>query len=202
MAKPTESTARLETFSDGVFAVAITLLVLGLHVSAKTGQLGAGLAKEWPHFATYVVSFLTIGIIWMNHHAQFERVVRADRTLMVLNLILLMFVTLIPFPTSLLASHFSSGSDQQVATALYAATLLAMSLAFFSTFVWSAHAKLFGTWVAPHTSYLLRRNGTGMLAYVAAIGLAFVSAGVSLAICAGVAIYYLIPGRTPPDASD
>jgi uncharacterized membrane protein len=193
-------TARLEAFSDGVFAVAITLLVLGLHVSARSGQLTAGLAKEWPHFATYIVSFLTIGIIWMNHHAQFERTVRADRPLMVLNLVLLMFVTLIPFPTSLLASHFTNGADQRVATIFYAATLLAMSLAFFATFLWSAHARLFGDWVDPHLGRLLRRNAAGMLVYVVAIGLAFVSASVSLAVCAAVAIYYLIPARVPVKA--
>src|SRR5579864_3823202 len=111
---PAPSTARLEAFSDGVFAVAATLLVLNLGLSGG-GTLAHQLGHEWPHYATYVVSFLTIGIIWMNHHAQFDRIARADRTLMVLNLVLLMFVTVIPFPTGLLAGHLGGGSDQEVA---------------------------------------------------------------------------------------
>jgi uncharacterized membrane protein len=193
---PSPSTARLEAFSDGVFAVAITLLVLGLSVSAKPGHLAHALGHEWPHYATYVVSFLTIGIIWMNHHAQFDRIDHADRTLMVLNLILLMFVTLIPFPTGLLASYLHAGADEHVAAAVYAATLLAMSIAFFSTYLWAAHRRLFAAWVGEqHVGYLVRRNGAGLLVYAIAIAVAFASASVSLALCGLVAVYYLHPGR-------
>jgi uncharacterized membrane protein len=191
------STARLETFSDGVFAVAITLLVLGLAIHANPGQLGHALARYWPHYATYVVSFLTIGIIWMNHHAQFERIEHADRTLMVLNLILLMFVTLIPFPTGLLATYLHAGADEHVAAAVYAATLLLMSIAFFTTYLWAAHRKLFAAWVdEQRVGYLVRRNGAGLVVYAVAIGVAFASASVSLALCGLVALYYLHPGRS------
>src|SRR4029077_16372521 len=111
--------------------------------------------------------FLTIGIIWMNHHALYTRIAFADRTLQVLNLFLLMFVTLIPFPTGLLADHLNK-NDAQVAAAVYAATLLAMSISFFSTYLWAAHKKLFGEWVAAHVGYLIRRNAAGLLVYVAA----------------------------------
>ena len=196
-AQPPHTTARLETFSDGVFAVAITLLVLGLHVSAPRGALARALGLEWPHYATYVVSFLTIGIIWMNHHAQFKRIEHADRTLMVLNLILLMIVTAIPFPTSLLATYLHDGADEQVAAAVYAGTLLAMSIAFFSTYLWAARQKLFAPWVGEQqVGYLVRRNGAGLLVYAIAIGVAFASASVSLALCGVVALYYLHPGRS------
>ncbi len=191
------ATARLEAFSDGVFAVAITLLVLGLHVQAKQGHLAHALGSEWPHYATYVVSFLTIGIIWMNHHAQFERIVRADRTLMLLNLVLLMFVTLIPFPTGLLAGHLSAPSDQHVAAAVYAGTLLAMSVTFFATYLWSTHAGLFTERIKErHVSYLIRRNGVGLLVYVVAIAMAYVNATASLALCGLTAVYYTFPGKT------
>ena len=123
------------------------------------GRLGHALLVYWPHYATYVVSFLTIGIIWMNHHAQFDRIDHADRTLMVLNLILLMFVTLIPFPTSLLATYLHAGTDEHVAAAVYAGTLLAMSIAFFSTYLWAAHRRLFAAWVGEqHVGYLVRRT--------------------------------------------
>jgi len=193
---PPPTTDRLETFSDGVFAVAITLLVLGLAVHPAAGRLGHALLHYWPHYATYVVSFLTIGIIWMNHHAQFDRIEQADRTLMVLNLVLLMFVTLIPFPTSLLATYLHAGTDEHVAAAVYAATLLAMSIAFFSTYLWAARRKLFAPWVGERqVGYLVRRNGAGLLVYAAAIAVAFASASVSLALCGLVALYYLHPGR-------
>ena len=79
------TTDRLEGFSDGVFAVAATLLVLDLNVGG--GGLAHALAREWPAYVTYLVSFLTIGIIWLNHHAQFQRIEHPDRTLMVLNLL-------------------------------------------------------------------------------------------------------------------
>src|ERR1700722_4343480 len=139
MEAPTANTERLETFSDGIFAVAATLLVLNLSVHATSGRLAGALAADWPHYAAYVVSFLTIGIIWMNHHALYTRIAQADRTLQVLNLFLLMFVTLIPFPTSLLADYLHKGNDAQVAAAVYAATLLAMSISFFSTYLWADH---------------------------------------------------------------
>jgi uncharacterized membrane protein len=196
MEAPTPSTDRLEAFSDGVFAVAATLLVLNLNVG--TGGLAHALAKEWPHYATYVVSFLTIGIIWLNHHAQFHRIDHPDRTLMVINLFLLMFVTLIPFPTELLAGHLNSGANGHVAAAVYAATLLAMSIGFFATYLWAAHKQLFAEWVGEQqVGYLVRRNGVGLLVYAIAIAVAFANATVSLALCGLVALYYLHPGRTP-----
>ena len=98
------TTDRLEAFSDGVFAVAATLLVLNLG-SAAAARSRTQLGAQWPNYATYVVSFMTIGIIWLNHHAQFHRIAAADRTLMVINLLLLMFVTLIAVPDGLLADH-------------------------------------------------------------------------------------------------
>jgi len=195
--QPTEgpSTARLEAFSDGVFAVAITLLVLDLHV-ASGHQLARHLASEWPHYATYVVSFLTIGIIWMNHHLQYERIVRPDRTLMVLNLVLLMTVTVIPFPTGLLADHLQGGADEHVAAAVYAGTLLAMGIAFFATNMWAARSRLFADWILErHLGYVIRRNGAGLVVYAIAIGVAFANAPVSLLLCGLVAVYYLYPGR-------
>jgi len=189
------TTDRLEAFSDGVFAVAATLLVLNLKPGSH-GTLAHRLASQWPHYATYVVSFLTIGIIWLNHHSQFNRIERPDRTLMVLNLFLLLFVTLTAFPTGLLADNLRSGSNAHVAAAFYAATMLAMSIAFFSLYVWAARQRLFAGWIDDRqAAYLLRRNGAGLLVYAVAIGLAFISAIVSLALGGAVAIFYLLPGR-------
>jgi uncharacterized membrane protein len=115
---------------------------------------------------------------------------------MVLNLLLLMFVTLIPFPTGLLANYLHAGADEHVAAAVYAGTLLAMSIAFFSTYLWAARRKLFAAWVGEqHVGYLMRRNGAGLLVYAIAIGVAFASASVSLVLCGLVALFYLYPGR-------
>ena len=195
--RPETSTYRTESFSDGVFAVAITLLVLDLGVgTVRHGELASALGREWPHYATFVVSFLTIGIIWSNHHAMFERIVRVDRGLVFLNLLLLMTVTAIPFPTKLLASFLRAGSDEHVAAAVYSGCLLAMSIAFIVTNVWSARRGLTGEWfTADQIRRQLRRASAGLGVYAAAIGLAFASAVVSLLLCGLVALYYALPQR-------
>jgi uncharacterized membrane protein len=193
------STSRLEAFSDGVFAVAITLLALDLvNFSGRKGQLGSGLLHYWPHYATFVVTFVTIGIIWVNHHAQWERIARVDRPLLFLNLMLLMFVVLIPFPTSLLARYLS-GSDQHVAAAVYSGVLLAMGLAFSVTWYYTArHPSLLHVAIGPRElRVLVRRNVVGLLPYAVAFGLAFLSAAASLVLCALVAVYYMLPERLP-----
>jgi uncharacterized membrane protein len=199
VARALDATERLEAFSDGVFAVAITLLVLDLSVGHPApGQLGEALVRKWPHYATYVVSFLTIGIIWANHHQQFSRIARADRTLMLLNLLLLLFVTLIPFPTGLLAQYLRTSSDQEVAAVAYSGALLAMGVAFYATYYWANRAGLFADWVDEKVvHYYRRRNVRGLGIYVLAIGAAFVSAPVSLALCGLNAIYFALPGRPP-----
>ena len=102
---------RLEAFSDGVLAVAITLLVLDLHVDASEGHpsLGHQLRLLWPQISAYVVSFLVIGVIWVNHHALCLLIGTVDRTLLFVNLVLLLFVTTLPFTTSVLADFISDG---------------------------------------------------------------------------------------------
>jgi uncharacterized membrane protein len=195
--RPATPTDRTESFSDGVFAVAITLLVLDLGVhTVRSGELAAALGREWPHYATFVVSFLTIGIIWSNHHAMFERIATIDRGLVLINLLLLMTVTAIPFATKLLASYLRAGSDEHVAAAVYSGSLLLMSIAFIATNAWSAGRGLTGEWISSgELARQLRRGSVGLWVYGAAIGLAFVSAVVSLALCGLIAIYYALPQR-------
>ena len=107
-------TGRLEAFSDGVFAVAITLLVLDLHVDPASGRtLAAQLGAEWPAFAAYSLSFLVIGVVWVNHHALLSLAARTDRKLLFYNLILLMWVAVIPFTTATLADYLRDGGADQ-----------------------------------------------------------------------------------------
>src|SRR5882724_8319589 len=120
---------RLEAFSDGVFAVAITLLVLEINVPGGE-NLWHQLKEEWPSFASFFVSFWVIGIIWVNHHGVIDHLKRADRGVLYLNLLVLMSVVLIPFATALMADHLKSGADEHVAAAVYAGAFVLMAVAF------------------------------------------------------------------------
>jgi uncharacterized membrane protein len=127
-------TGRTEAFSDGVLAIAVTLLVLDLHVPLSNvlhEPLAVALADEWPAYAAYVTSFLIIGIIWVNHHAVFELVGRVDRRVLFLNLLLLMAVVAIPFATALLSEYLLAGNgNARTAALVYSAVMLVMSFGF------------------------------------------------------------------------
>ena len=121
----------MEAFSDGVFAIAITLLVLEIHVPEPgAGDLGHELAAQWPSYAAYVVSFLTIGIIWINHHAMVRRLQLVDHSILIWNLVLLMTVSVLPFTTALVAAYLRESSGEALAAAIYSGSLLVMSVAF------------------------------------------------------------------------
>src|SRR6266496_5950399 len=112
-------TSRIEAFSDGVFAIAITLLILDVHVPpASQANLGRALARQWPTYAAYLISFAFIGIMWVNHHRLFNHIRRSDNGLMFQNLLLLLGVTFVPFPTALLAAHFGA-TDKTVAAVVF-----------------------------------------------------------------------------------
>src|SRR5215467_5250067 len=128
------STNRLEAFSDGVFAIAITLLVLDIHVPEPgSGSLGHELLAQWPSYAAYVISFITIGIIWMNHHAAFSRLRAVDHSILIWNLLLLLSVGILPFTTSLMATYLKEGSGESLAAAVYGASFLLMGVVFIFT---------------------------------------------------------------------
>jgi uncharacterized membrane protein len=190
---------RLEAFSDGVFAVAITLLALGLAVPGPGhGPLTRQLGEHWPSFAAYVVSFLTIGIIWVNHHTLFKNFARIDRTLLFVNLLLLFFVVTIPFATATIASYLrAGGTDASLAAAAYQAVFEGMGLSFGLLFWWSIrheHLKVALTPAAARAAVI--RFGAGNAGYLAAIGVAFWSAPASLLVSALIAGYYVLE-QTP-----
>jgi uncharacterized membrane protein len=128
-------TNRLEAFSDGVFAIAITLLIFNIKSPDDTSHLLASLLRLWPSYLAYVISFLLIGLLWVNHHVTFEHIVRTDRTQMFVNTLLLMVVAFIPFTASVLASAFRNGTGESVAIALYGGTLVLGGLCF--NWLWS-----------------------------------------------------------------
>jgi uncharacterized membrane protein len=186
-------TGRLESFSDGVIAVAITLLSLDLAVNGPGhGTLAHQLAQRWPQFTSYVVSFLVIGIIWINHHSLLSNLETIDRVTLFLNLLLLLFVVAIPFVTATMAEYLNKGgSDSHLAAALYAFVSLGMSLAFAMMFLWSSRQGQFRMTLDRRTRRsTFVRFSFGNLVYVAALGLAFVNAWLTLVLVALMAIYY------------
>ena len=183
---------RVEAFSDGVLAIAITLLVLDLRVSGK-GSLFHQLLAAWPHYFAYVVSFLTIGIMWMNHHTILAHVKRVDRPLLVLNLLLLLGVVAVPFPTALVSEHLRDKGGT-VATVTYGLVMIVISAGFAGVWIYVAtHAPSLGA-VVPQGA--LRQSIPGFTlggaVYVAGTLIAaFVSPVVALIIFGLLAVYYL-----------
>jgi uncharacterized membrane protein len=191
------STNRLESFSDGVLAVAITLLVLNIQVPpAGGGHLASELGRQWPQYAAYATSFLTIGIIWVNHHAMIGRLGEADHSILMLNLVLLLTIGLIPFGTALLAEYLKAGHGENLAAGVYGGVFLAMGIAF-ATLNWHIlfrKPQLLATELPEaRRRQILTRSVSGLIPYVIATALAAVSPYPTLAICAALAIYYALP---------
>jgi uncharacterized membrane protein len=192
-------TNRLESFSDGVIAVAITLLVLNVGVpSTHTGHsLAYDLGHQWPEYVAYVISFLTIGIIWINHHAMISRLREADHTILILNLLLLMTIGILPFATDLVATH----RGQPLAAAIYSGCFMLMAIAFSvlnrEVLIVRAHL-LAEAMPLEQRRQIYRRAATGVLPYVLATALAFVSPYLTLGICAALGLYYATPLATGP----
>jgi uncharacterized membrane protein len=200
------STGRLESFSDGVIAVAITLLVLNIAVpKPPSPHLGHALGVQWPVYAAYVTSFLTIGIIWINHHVMISRLARADHTILILNLVLLLTIAVIPFGTSLMATYLKQGQGDKLAAGIYAGIFLAMGVAF----------GALNRQILLHRTHLLKlqmsleqrrkilaRGRAGIPPYMIATGIAAVSAYASVAICAALAVFYALPIASSPDIMD
>src|SRR3954464_2020388 len=125
-------TGRLETFSDGVFAIAITLLILDVRLPEGHQPLSDKLADTWPAYLAYVISFLIIGIMWANHHAIFRLIDRTSHGLVVANLLLLMCIAFIPFPTSGLAEHLRTGGDDQTTAAIFYSGTFTVTAVFYN----------------------------------------------------------------------
>jgi uncharacterized membrane protein len=190
--------SRLEAFSDGVFAVAITLLVLEIKVPEVEGSsLPHALAQQWPSYASYVVSFIVIGVIWMNHNAVFAHLGRVDRGLMAWNLFLLLWIVLIPWATHLLAAYMrEGGAGERTAALVYTGTMAFMGVAFVQLWMHAARdRRLLGVDLSDaEIRQRTRRFALGAPIYALAAVVAIFSAPLCLAINAALAIYYAVPG--------
>jgi TMEM175 potassium channel family protein len=189
--------SRTETFSDGVLAIAVTLLVLDLRVPARDTlhvPLASALAHQWPAYAAYVTSFLIIGIIWVNHHAVFDLLARIDRVALFLNLLLLMTVVAIPFTTALLSEYLTSGGrNARTAALVYSAVMLAMSCGFALLYTYVARRPvLLADGVDPVAvrASIVRFSAVGILLYVGTLVVALISAPLCLLAHLLIALYY------------
>jgi TMEM175 potassium channel family protein len=183
-------TERLETFSDGVFAIAATLLVLEFSVSGR--DLGHALLHIWPSYLAYVTSFVTIGIIWMNHHHTVSLIARTDRTMLFLNNLLLLTIAFLPFPTKLIGDYLRT--DQERAAALaYAATLVVMAILHQ---LWWQYARRGRRLIADETpdsalTAVDRAYWPGVPMYAAVFVVAFFSPLAAVVITFAIAAFYL-----------
>lgn len=185
---------RLEAFSDGVLAIAITLLVLDLHLpDAPDKPIGDLLADQWPSYLAYLVSFVVIGIMWVNHHGLFRQVAQVDRTLLFLNLGLLLVIAALPFPTSVAAEGLRRGGhDAKIAMFAYSSTQVLMAIAFSA--IWIYIVRKPGIRQVPMSAAdqrsSIRRFSLGFIAYLALCGISFLSPIITLIGHGLVAVYY------------
>lgn len=191
-------TSRMEAFSDGVIAVAITLLVLNLTVPALQNHpdLAQALGRQWQEYPAYAISFITIGIIWLNHHAMISRLRETDHTIQMLNLVLLMCIAVLPFATRLFAESLRYGVGETLAAAIYAGSLLLMSFAFgnLNRHILLEKPELLQEQLsAERRKQILRRSLSGVPPYVLALAVAPISPYATLAICAALVIFYAQP---------
>jgi uncharacterized membrane protein len=186
-------TSRIEAFSDGVFAIAITLLILEVKVPASPqGSLGAALLRQWPSYLGFLLSFAFIGIMWMSHHRMFTLIKRTNDTLLVLNLLLLLGVTVVPFPTAVLAVHLG-GPEQKTAAVLYNATFVIIGITFNILWRYAVARRLIDPSALPSAASMSRQYAFGPIIYLICLALAWVSVKASLALSIGIAVFFALP---------
>ena len=187
---------RIEAFSDGVFAIAITLLVLDLKSPKVEGNraLLSALGAAWPVYLAYATSFTTVLIMWINHHLIFRCLRRVDHTVLLLNGLLLLCVTVVPYPTSLLAEYLLHPGGT-TAAAVFAGMFVLTAVAFNLLWRYSSwHGRLLEPQLSP--AFLRRftmQYNAGVPLYLLAVGLAFVHVVTSLLLCLALAVLFALP---------
>jgi uncharacterized membrane protein len=186
-----KQTARLETFSDGVFAIAATLLILEVKLPGH-GSVSHDLVHAWPSYVAYAISFLTIGIIWVNHHTVMEQIGRVDRTFLFINVIFLMTVAFSPFPTRIVAEHLREGSKS--AAFAYGLTFTMMAISYGAMWFYAAIGRRLIAEDADQrvVSGISRSFAPGSLIYGAATLSSLLSAYLAVALYASIALFYVL----------
>ncbi|MDZ4878247.1 MAG: Potassium channel [Chroococcidiopsis cubana SAG 39.79] len=189
------NTTRLEAFSDGVFAIATTLLVLEIKVPPPDTALGAELLQLWPSYLAYVASFVGIGTIWINHHGMFQHIVRVNGTLLLLNVLLLMLIAFLPFPTAVLAEAFHRGTDEPVAAAFYGGIFTVIGI-FVTSMWWYAargHRLLDPHLPVNKARQIERQFLIGPIAYAIATVVALIVPWLALLLFILLSLFYIWP---------
>jgi TMEM175 potassium channel family protein len=189
-----QTSSRAEAFSDGVLAIAITLLVLEIRVPdvPRDSTLARELFHLWPKYAVFAISFVTIGIMWINHHAMFDRVSAVDRRLLSLNLLLLLSISFVPFPTAVLGDYVRDADAGHAAAALYGANMLLVGIGFLALWRYLlVHPELRSPELSDDgVRQALRRTIIGPITYAASIVVALISAPAALVLFAVLAGYF------------
>jgi uncharacterized membrane protein len=192
-----KETGRLEAFSDGVFAIAITLLALELKVphGATSKELAAQPVNEWPSYFAFVTSFFTVLLMWVHHHSIFRLVRRVDVRLLFANGFLLMLVTVVPFPTAVVAEYLMTPAAP-AACALYAGVFVGIAIAFYLLLMAAFRESTLDPDASAATVSRLRRNYRwGPLLYLTAAIAAPFSPWAAMAICSGLWIFWAVTTR-------
>jgi uncharacterized membrane protein len=189
-------TSRMEAFSDGIFAIASTLLVLDLAIPAASSDVGHSLLKQWPTYLAYLVSFATIGNAWLNHSVITEYLERADAILLRLNLVLLFFVSVLPYPTHMLAEYLSSQNAERIAVTIYGLNLLAISA--FTSLTW--HYAVSEGLVRQDNKEdevraISRKLDPSLVSYAVGIGIGLLWPSVAVVLYLIIALFVIIPFR-------
>ncbi|HEX4022787.1 MAG TPA: TMEM175 family protein [Acidobacteriaceae bacterium] len=204
------TTQRLEAFSDGVFAIAITLLVLEIHVpnaanvygagGARLGSgLGGALLRLWPSYFGYVFSFLMVGIFWMNHHYIFKLYKRTDQMFLLLNVLFLMCISFLPLPTAILARWVTDAQQRNVAIVVYVLGLYLPAVMWLLMWLYATHhhrlvdKRLDKGFI----DYLTRTFALSNGLYLVAVLLALWNGMAALVLCVGLSLLYLLPLKRP-----
>ena len=195
-------TGRLEAFSDGVFAIAVTLLILavGIDQARASGSLSHQLIHLWPAYIAYAVSFVTVGIMWINHHELFRHFAGADRILLLLNTLLLMLIAFTPFPTRVVAQFAHTESDRRAAALLYGINFTITAILFLAVWMYGSRRLLRPEADQREVTGITRSYLPGAPLYGTATLIAFASPIASLIMFAAIALFYAISsavfGRT------
>jgi uncharacterized membrane protein len=193
-------TQRIEAFSDGVFAIAITLLIIEIGVPHVSGDesLSEALVDLWPSYGAYVLSFVMIGIYWANHHSLFRLFVRTDHYFLILNVFFLMTIAFLPFPTAVLGEYLDNAEQRDTAVRLYALGLLLPAFGWLVVWLYASARGLVDERLAPeYVRFLTAQYVLSNILYATALLLSFLDPWVALVIVVGLTILYLLPPRRP-----